>query len=561
LARIPSIAHKPSQLGSRIWRAANARALLCAGFGGLLFASSAPPTNFFAGVVLGLSALYLAFADATSIGSAALRAWLWASAAGVLGMAFIASVVDRFTSLGLAGGAAALLLLSAFQGLTWALGAALAQIARLRFGLWRPISFGVLTFIAISLPSVIGWTPAALLSPWPALVQSADCIGERGVSFVIAIAAALLAAPFLPLIRRARDEPSKSALRKALAGALILVALWAQGKARLHGLRQDLARRPHVELGLVQAAVPAELRWRPAAKAAILQHLRELTLRSERAGAELTLWPEAAYPYVLPHGLRIAPADARRIVGQGVRGPILFGLITRGEAGAVRYNSANVVAPDGSLQKPQAKLALLWFGETVPFSEYLPFLRRIFARSGSLTEGTEVALLEYRTARLGILNCYEDTLPGIGRRIARANPNLLVNLTNDAWFGPTAEPELHLRLSVMRAIETRLDLVRAVNLGVPAWIDATGTIRARGDETRESVLRVSAGLNDMTPTLYTKAGDIPVWLGIVLAMLAAAFRSRTQKPNRKTSSSDETKRIASSSSPEHSATERDPSAP
>src|SRR6185503_2583330 len=140
------------------------------------------------------------------------------------------------------------------------------------------------------------------------------------------------------------------------------------------------------------------------------------------------------------------------------------------------------------LQPPQAKMQLLWFGETVPLGEYLPFLRRIFDRAGGLVPGAEVALLEHGGRRIGVLNCYEDTLPSVGRRVARAGPDLLVNVTNDAWFGPTAEPELHLRLSALRAVETRLDLVRAVNLGVPAWIDARGVVRARGSDDRESVM-------------------------------------------------------------------------
>jgi apolipoprotein N-acyltransferase len=110
--------------------------------------------------------------------------------------------------------------------------------------------------------------------------------------------------------------------------------------------------------------------------------------------------------------------------------------------------------------------------------------------------------------------------------VARAQPNLLVNITNDAWFGPTAEPELHLRLSALRAIESRLDLVRAVNLGIPAWIDATGSVRRRGSTDSESVMLVSPTLNEMSPTLYTKAGDIPLLVLLFAVTLAAALRAR-----------------------------------
>lgn len=500
------------------------RAVWSAVLGGLAFASSAPPIDFLVGVVLGLSGLYLAYADATSVGSAIRRAWLWAFAAGLLGMAFIAAVVQRFTELGWPGGVLALVLLSAFQALTWAIGAGLAQSARSRLGLSSRFSFAVLVFVACSLPSVITWTPAALLSPRPELIQFAEMIGERGLSLVIAYGAALLAAPLLGAVTN--RERSRRPVYALFAGLGLFAILAAEGAWRLRKVEQELARAPRLELGVVHAAIGAELRWRPEAKTRILSRLRNLTARSERSGAELSIWPEAAYPFVLPHTTVVSPWDERRIVGEGVRGPVLFGLITRSYPGSARYNSASIVEPGGALSKPQAKMALLWFGETVPLSEYLPFLTKVFARSGSLSAGSNVVLLNHGRARIGVLNCYEDTLPSIGRRIALARPNLLVNVTNDAWFGPTAEPELHFRLSVLRAVESRLDLVRAVNLGVPAWIDRAGLVRARGSSDEAGVLRVAPALNDTSPTLYTRAGDIPTWLGIIAIALAAAARTR-----------------------------------
>jgi apolipoprotein N-acyltransferase len=495
--------------------------------GGLLFSSAAPPLDFMPGVLLGLGGSYLAFAAAGSLRRAAQRAWLWALTAGLVGMAFVPQVVQRFTDLGWAGGVLALLLLCAFQALHWGAAAAIAHTLRARFGLPLPLAFGALVFIAISLPTVIAWSPAAVLSPWPRFIQLADLVGERGVSLLLALAAALAATPL-----RRYLEPSfapltpRSAAAHVGAALSLMAALAAHGTWRMADVERSQAGLPRVKLGVVQAAVPARLRWQPEARQLILQRLRALTREAELAGAELVVWPEAAYPYTLPRDLRTAPGGERRLLGEGVRGPILFGLLTRELPSRRRFNSATLVEPDGDLQTPQDKLALLWFGETVPLSAYLPFLTQLFRRSGYLTAGSSVELLEHGAARIGVLNCYEDILPGLGRRIARARPNLLVNVTNDAWFGPTTEPELHLRLSVLRAVEARLDLVRAVNLGVPAWIDATGRIRLRGNDAEQSVMHVAPALNETSPTLYTKAGDIPVWVGLLIATLAAARAKR-----------------------------------
>jgi apolipoprotein N-acyltransferase len=315
-------------------------------------------------------------------------------------------------------------------------------------------------------------------------------------------------------------------------GALLFALVVLYGVLRLKSIEQSLEELPRLRVGVVQAAVPARLRWDSAARAPILEKLRRLTVESEGRAAELTIWPEAAYPHVLPHTASVAPSDSRSIVGYGVRGPVLFGLITSGSAGE-HYNAATIVTRGGELEEPQAKLQLLWFGETVPLADQLPFLRRIFFRTGGLVPGEAVVLLRHAGARIGVLNCYEDTLPAIGRRMALSGANLLVNVTNDAWFGPTSEPELHLRLSALRAVETRLDLVRAVNLGVPAWIDAAGVVRARGSDASESVMLATPALNDMSPTLYTRAGDIPVWTLLALAILTGAFharRSRSRPP-------------------------------
>jgi apolipoprotein N-acyltransferase len=130
---------------------------------------------------------------------------------------------------------------------------------------------------------------------------------------------------------------------------------------------------------------------------------------------------------------------------------------------------------------------------------------------------------------MAVLNCYEDTLPDIGRRLAAAlAPQLLVNITNDAWFDGTAEPELHARLGAMRAIELRLDLVRAVNLGVTSWVDAAGVVRARYAERTPGTLLVSPTIREPKLTFYARWGDAPTFalLAFFAVISAGARRPR-----------------------------------
>jgi apolipoprotein N-acyltransferase len=192
------------------------------------------------------------------------------------------------------------------------------------------------------------------------------------------------------------------------------------------------------------------------------------------------------------------------------------------------------------MQPTYDKLQLLWFGEMVPGGAYLPWLRRIFQKSGGLIPGDEPRALSLTREsepplRVGVLNCYEDTLAGAGVLIAASlTPNLLVNVTNDAWFSGTAEPELHARLAVMRAIEHRRDLVRAVNRGVTSWVDATGATRARDDRADPFVLMATPAVRDAPLTIYASFGDIPMLALLVLATLTFALRARRSSPKAST---------------------------
>ena len=533
------------------------RALLLAVVGGLVFALSSPPTDIYPAVIVGLALLAASLADvAQGIGPSPSPAsrWpeppgffrafgrgaAWGTAAGVVGLRFVPAVIQRFTPLGSAASYLALVLLAAGQSLIWAIGAGVAAALHRRARVPFELAFATGILVSLSLPSIFAWSPAGLVSPWPAFVQLADVIGERGVSVIFAVVAALLTRAAFAL---ASGPTRRAALRPALAAAAILLALGVHGALRMASITRASASLPTLRVGLVDHAVKPLDRWNPANHAVILRSLRMLTRKLEAEGAELTVWPEGAYPYPLSHDAREAPRGRRAIVGAGVRGPLLIGLITEehpttlvsGEIERNVYNSATVILPDGSMEAPYDKLQLLWFGEMVPGGAQLPWLRRQFQRSGGLIPGVEPRALvlpapgahDSVAPRLAVLNCYEDTLPEVGRRLAGSlAPNLLVNITNDAWFYATAEPELHARLAAMRAIELRRDLVRSVNLGVTSWIDAAGVVRGRYAEQEAGTLLASPALREGPPTLYARFGDKPVFALLAAAALVFAWRSR-----------------------------------
>jgi apolipoprotein N-acyltransferase len=496
------------------------------------FALSSPPTNLYPAVVLGLALLAFAIADEPSFWRAFGRGAAWGTAAGIVGLRFVPPVIQRFTPLGAPVSYLSLVLLAAGQSLVWAIGAGVSALLQRKARAPLELSFGAGVFVAVSLPAIFAWTPAGLLSPWPAFVQLADVIGERGVSVLVAVGAALLARAALPASRR------WVALRAVPAAAALFAAMALHGVFRMAAIEKAAQGLPTLSVALVDQAVGPLERWDSRNHPAILKTLRHLTEEAERQEVALTVWPEAAYPYAIDHELRRTPRGPMGILGPTVHGPLLFGVITNDRVVEVApgvfernsFNSATLLLPDGTLEPTYDKLQLLWFGEMVPLGAELPWLRRAFQRGGGLVPGAEPRALELpgpSPVTLGVLNCYEDTLSGVGRRIAtELRPALLVNVTNDAWFAGTAEPELHARLAAMRAVELRLDLVRAVNLGVASWVDARGVVRARDDSPAPGLLLATPALRDGSLTLFARAGNVPVAVLLALAIAGFAWRAR-----------------------------------
>jgi apolipoprotein N-acyltransferase len=492
-----------------------------AAFGGLLLAVSAPPFPAaliflaFVAVVLLASAL-----DGATIRQAAVRGLFFGLFTNLVAMSFVPSTITRFTDLPLAAALLGWVLLSLGQGALWSVAGAITGLGqRLRVPL--PLAFGLGVGVSMITPSLFPWTIAAPFARAPMFLQIAELIGERGVAVVLAVSAGLLVIG----VRRER--------RLIFAAAAMLGALPLYGIARWSMVARELDAAPRRSVALIQQAVPPKERWKSDLAPSIVTKLWSLTRLAEDQGAELAIWPESAYPYVLPHGGG-RDGGAFRIRGSGIRVEVITGLLTDApppEDSEVNarwhYNATTIATVDGAVAPAAAKLELLAFGEVVPLGNRIPVLRRIFARGGGLVEGTEPVLLTTKspgpTVRAGVLNCYEDTLPGVSRRVVNAGPNLLVNVTNDAWFGASSEPELHMLESIPRAIEARRDLVRAVNTGVTAHIDALGRVVARAPREVATVLMTRPALLETSPTAYVRFGDA-TWISLLLVASMASRR-------------------------------------
>jgi apolipoprotein N-acyltransferase len=168
------------------------------------------------------------------------------------------------------------------------------------------------------------------------------------------------------------------------------------------------------------------------------------------------------------------------------------------------------------------KVYLLAFGEYMPLGETFPGLYDAFPQAGRFSAGNEVKVFEWRGHRLGIMICYEDIMVDFTGKLADLDPNIIINVTNDAWFGRTSEPWLHLALSVFRAVENRLTLVRATNTGVSAFIDPTGRLTGATRLEDPELLVSEVPLMD-GGTIYGAVGNL---FATLLLLVVVAYAAR-----------------------------------
>ena len=448
----------------------------------------------------------------------------------LVALRFIPPVVERFTPLPPIFGPLALVAVAAFEASRW-VAAAAAYTLLVRVQVSRPVAFALAVYAGTFVKTMIPWTVACGAAPWIATVQLAEFVGERGVAMLMALEAALVAQALrrAARARKIAEGYGPSVRPLALASALLGASL-LYGHLRIRRIDALRAESPTARVALVTAAVTARHDNEHTALAEpearqILDRLTRLTRQAEHDGADLVVWPEAAHPFSMPHVSRHAPPGEHAIVQPGVRGPVLTGIIMTGEYG--KYNSAVLATSDGMIAEPYDKMHLLWFGEFVPLSSSFPWLRKAFGRGTGFRAGERALALDAGVVRAAVLICLEDILPEGGREAVSVKPNLLVNVTNDSWFEGSAESELHLRLASLRSIETRRDLVRAVNGGPTTWVDATGRIVARLRVDTPGVLMARPALIDNPLTPYAACGDSPLLLlaGATLALRRLARRA------------------------------------
>jgi len=408
--------------------------------------------------------------------------WFHFSLVHLMVFYWIVGTVQRMGGVGEGLSLLILLLYALFHGLMggvflWGLGRLGHDCGPLRFSL---IAAGLFCLLEAIWPSVFPWYLGNALYRSPILLQLADLGGVHVLSFLMVFTAAYLARrlpPHGPLDRG-------NLKRIAITIGLVLSGILAYGGMRWVQYKPT-SKGTIVRIGIVQPMIHAVDKMH--ASETTRQRILEQTWAQHGLlprDLDLIVWPEGGFPFFFQQSpsekLPISHRATTRFVADIQRGatPLFVGALTQSPTEG-QHNSAILIDPDGSTQVYH-KQRLVPFGETLPLRSLVPGAQKRFRSLMRMRPGKGPGVFQIGEHRFIAQICYETIFPaGTRSDIRHTNPDFILNLTNDVWFGNTAALELHLMAQAIRAVETRRTLVRATNTGISALVDPRGTISNR----------------------------------------------------------------------------------
>ena len=316
----------------------------------------------------------------------------------------------------------------------------------------------------------------------PLLLQAADLGGHHLLTFCLVLINTLIFSGLKAWLGGGQWQGRRELLPSA-AAVFFLILVGGYSLIRAQQVESALAAAPRAMIGVVQGDIAQDLKWSPEQKKATVEVYRRLSEQAVgESRPELLVWPETALPFFPgndPLFSRVTELAREHNVWLLTGAPsysLASGLQGGSPENIIYANSALLISPEGSVTARYDKQHLVPFGEYVPLKELLFFLRPLVESVGNFKPGTHGDPLAAGHLRLGTLICYESIFPDLARKSVASGANLLVNLTNDAWYGRSSAPHHSFAMAVLRSVETRRTLVRAANTGISGFITPLGRV-------------------------------------------------------------------------------------
>jgi len=361
--------------------------------------------------------------------------------------------------------------------------------------------------------------------PWNLLGYAVEAGGLRRIATVTAVyGLSWLAVTTSALLAWIWLEPRRAAPRLALLGwsvAVIGANIALAPPALSPGSRVAQLVQPNISMNVAEI-----VKWAPWQDPTRLNALVETSLAGVRRQGAATpppfiIWPENPAPFYFERDPIFRAAAERMAREAGAY--VVVGSINYADREQTQpKNSAMVLDPEGRVVLAYDKIHLVPFGEYVPAWAFPSLVGKITHEAGNFVAGSSYRAAETGHGALSLFICYEAIFPQLVRRLVPEGPAVLVNISNDAWFGDTAAAAQHLEMARLRAIENRRYLLRVTNDGITCVVDPYGRVVGRLPRHEYAVL---AGRFDFLAgrTFYTRYGDVFAWTCVAIAVAIVAL--------------------------------------
>jgi len=416
----------------------------------------------------------------------------------------------------------------------WA-GEFVSRRTRIPAVLTMPIAWTALEWFRTYVPASFPWNLLGYAAyRYLELIQFAEFTGVYGVSAFIVFFNAVV---YIVMFRRGVYRLQTISLSVLTAMMLAFVAF---GAWRIKNVRKTPATGSF-KVAMVQGNIPQSLKWDPNFLPQSYKVYQDETVDAAKRGADVIVWPEAAAAFLFQPDDRypamlVSDSQYRTnllTLARNIGKPILFGapaLAVQNDRVTGFYNRADLVSDQGELVAHYDKIELVPFGEYVPARAILGyFVNKVVNGFGDLIPGKDQTLFDLKGAKLGILICYESIFPDLTRREVNEGADVLVNITNDAWYGESSAPYQVLAMAALRSVETKLPMVRVANTGISALIDPSGLITNRTPLFKRGTEIVNVSWRPVR-TFYTIVGDLFAEICFVLMAIGLVVAWRWPRP-------------------------------
>jgi apolipoprotein N-acyltransferase len=362
------------------------------------------------------------------------------------------------------------------------------------------------------------------------LIQISDITGLYGVSFLVAGMNGLFFDLLVLWPRRSRKMPLFAPGMMTVGIVIFLLLLII---SLLYGTwRLNIEEGGEkIRVSVIQGNIEQEKKWDKRFQREVMNIYKRLSIKALDDSPDIIVWPESALPFIYGYDTLLTEEFLKFQKGLGVH--LVTGSVVVKDIKDERpylSNSAILLSPEGKVISIYDKVHLVPYGEYVPLRRFFPFIEKLVVGIGDFVAGDEYVVMKTPFVRIAPLICYEVIFPGLVRKFVNRGADVIVTITNDAWFGKTSAPYQHFSMAVFRAVENRTPVIRAANTGISGFIDSRGRIKSKSEIFTEAILTEEVSSAKEGRTFYTGYGDLFAFLCIIITILLVA---NTLFPERK----------------------------